>query len=87
MRSVKQLKVMINRDFAFGKMNFALIVIAIAVIVIGFALMSGGGSEDSVSFNPEIFNTRRIVIAPLLTFIGFVLMIVAILKKSKDKPE
>lgn len=78
---------MIKKDFAFGKENFALIVIAVAVIIIGFVLMSGGGSEDGVSFNPEIFSTRRIVIAPLITFLGFILMIVAILKKSKDKPE
>lgn len=78
---------MAKKDFAFGKENFILIGAAIAVIVIGFVLMSGGGSEDGVSFNPEIFNVRRIVIAPIVTFIGFALMIVGILKKSKDKSE
>jgi preprotein translocase subunit SecG len=78
---------MAKRDFAFGKENFILIAIAVVVIIIGFVLMSGGGSEDGVSFNPEIFSTRRIVIAPLVTFLGFALMIVAVLKKSKDKPE
>lgn len=78
---------MAKRDFAFGKENFILIGIAIAVIIIGFVLMSGGGSVDGVSFNPEIFNTRRIVIAPIITFIGFALMIVGILKNSKNKEE
>ncbi len=76
---------MAKRDFAFGKENFILIGIAIAVIVIGFILMSGGGSTDGVSFNPEIFSTRRIVVAPIVTFIGFGLMIVGILKNSKSK--
>lgn len=72
-----------KRDFAFGKENFILIGIAVVVIVIGFVLMSGGGSQDGVSFNPEIFSTRRIVVAPVVTFIGFALMVVGILKNSK----
>lgn len=78
---------MAKKDFAFGRENFILIGIAVAVIIIGFVLMSGGGSKDGVSFNPEIFSTRRIVVAPLVTFVGFALMIVGILKKSKDKAE
>ncbi|MDH6359223.1 DUF3098 domain-containing protein [Parabacteroides sp. PF5-9] len=76
---------MSRRDFAFGKENFILIGVAVLVIIIGFVLMSGGGSEDGVSFNPEIFNTRRIVVAPVVTMIGFILMIVGILKNSKSK--
>ncbi|MDF9829216.1 DUF3098 domain-containing protein [Parabacteroides sp. PF5-6] len=76
-----------RKDFAFGKENFIWIGIAVAVIIIGFVLMSGGGSEDGVSFNPEIFSARRIVVAPIVTFIGFALMVVGILKKSKDKAE
>jgi hypothetical protein len=47
--------------------------------------MSGGGSGDTTSFNPEIFSTRRIVVAPVVTVIGFGLMIVGILKNSKGK--
>ena len=73
---------MAKRDFAFGKENFILIAVAVAVIIIGFMLMSGGGSA---SFNPEIFSTRRIVVAPVVTMIGFGLMIVGILKNSKSK--
>lgn len=75
---------MAKRDFAFGKENFVLIVIAVACIVIGFLLMSGGGSGDS-TFNPEIFSARRVVVAPVVTVIGFVMMIFGILKNSKDK--
>lgn len=76
---------MAKKDFAFGKENFILIAVSIAVIAIGFILMSGGGSEDPAGFNPEIFSTRRIVVAPVVTLIGFVLMIFAILKNSRQK--
>ena len=51
---------MAKRDFAFGKENFILIAVAVAVIAIGFMLMSGGGSQDPTGFNPEIFSSRRI---------------------------
>lgn len=76
---------MARKDFAFGKENFILIAAAVVVIILGFMLMSGGGSADPAGFNPEIFSTRRIVIAPVVTVIGFVLMIVGILKNSKGK--
>ena len=76
---------MAKKDFAFGKENFILIAISVAIIVIGFLLMSGGGTEDPSAFNPEIFSARRIVIAPAVTVIGFMLMIVGILKNSKEK--
>lgn len=76
---------MAKKDFAFGKENFILIAVAVAVIIVGFILMSGGGSKDPTGFNPEIFSTRRIVVAPVVTVIGFVLMIVGILKNSKNK--
>ena len=75
---------MAKRDFAFGKENFILIAVAVAVIAIGFMLMSGG-SQDPTGFNPEIFSSRRIVVAPAVTVIGFVLMIFGILKNSKNK--
>ncbi len=74
-----------NKDFAFGKDNFLWIAVSVVLIIIGFILMSGGGSADGVSFNPEIFSARRIVVAPMITVLGFVLMIVGILRKNKDK--
>lgn len=76
---------MAKKDFAFGKENFILLAIAVVCIVVGFMLMSGGGSEDGVSYNPEIFSTRRVVVAPILTMIGFILVIFGILKNSKGK--
>ena len=76
---------MSKRDFAFGKENFIIIAAAIAIIIIGFVLMSGGGSDDPTAFNPEIFNTRRIVVAPMITVIGFMMVIFGILFNSKNK--
>lgn len=76
---------MAKRDFALGKENFIILGAAAILIIIGFILMSGGSSPDGVSFNPEIFNTRRIVLAPLVTVAGFALVVVGILRNSKDK--
>ncbi len=78
---------MAKRDFAFGKDNFIWISISVLLIIIGFALMSGGGSKDGVSFNPEIFNAQRIVIAPVTTLIGFLLMVFGILKNNKKQTD
>ena len=75
---------MARRDFAFGKEDFLLIAVAVVLIVVGFLWMSGGGSKDGVSFNPEIFSARRIVIAPLVTVLGFVTMIVGILRNGNN---
>lgn len=75
---------MTKKDFAFGKENFIWIAVAVIVVVIGLICMSGGGSEDPTGFNPAIFDTRRIVIAPALTLLGFVLVIVGILRNKKN---
>jgi len=75
---------MAKKDFAFGKMNFILISIAVVIIAIGFMLMSGGGSKDPSGFNPAIFSSQRIIVAPAVTLIGFLLMIFGILKNSKN---
>jgi membrane-bound ClpP family serine protease len=71
--------------FALGKENYKLMAIGFAVIVVGFILMVGGGSEDPDVFNPEIFSFRRITLAPLLLLFGFLFEIYAILKKPKDE--
>ncbi|MCD8177031.1 MAG: DUF3098 domain-containing protein [Tannerellaceae bacterium] len=76
---------MAKKDFAFDKENFIWIGISVVLIILGFALMSGGSFKDGVSFNPEIFSVRRIVFAPLVAVAGFVLMVFAILKTSKTK--
>ena len=73
--------------FVFGPMNYRLLVIGLVVIIIGFILMSGGKSDDPAVFNPEVFSTRRITIAPLVVLIGFIIEGFAIMWKPKDKSE
>jgi len=70
--------------FVFGRENYILMIAGIAVIFIGFALMIGGASKDPNVFSAEIFSTRRIVIAPIIVLLGFVIEVFAIFRKSKD---
>lgn len=78
-----------KKDFAFGKQNYILCAVSVLVIVIGFILMTGPSSSIEGGFEPDIFSTRRVVIAPMICFIGFLLMIGGILytKKSSVKIE
>lgn len=66
---------------AFGRNNYIAMACCLVLIVIGFILMSGSGSSVEQGFNPDIFSTRRIVIGPMVTFFGFLLMAFAILVK------
>lgn len=70
-------------EFLFEKVNYKILLIGIAVITLGFILMSGGGSEDPTVFNEDIFNFRRIRLAPTTVLIGFGITIYAILKNPK----
>ncbi len=70
--------------FAFGRENYKLLLIGLGLIVLGFLLMIGGGSKDPNVFSYDIFNFRRMTLAPILIIAGYVVEIFAIMKKSKD---
>ena len=70
--------------FNLPKLNAILIVIALVVIVIGFALMAGAPS-GATEYNPDIFSFRRITVGPMISLFGFLVMIVAILYKPRKK--
>lgn len=72
-----------KRNFAFDRMNYILLAIGMAVVIIGFLLMSGSGSTDT-AYDPDIFSTRRIKVAPVVCLIGFVSMIYAVVRRPKD---
>lgn len=69
----------------FGKQNYVLFIAGVAVLVLGYLLMIGGGSDDPNVFNPAIFDTQRITIAPMVCLAGFITIIVAIMWRPKNK--
>lgn len=75
-----------KKNFAFDKTNFILLAIGMIVVIIGFILMSGGGSTEN-AYDPEIFNAMRTKVAPVICFVGFVSMVYAIIRKPKDGEE
>jgi len=72
-----------HKEFLFEKANYTFLLIGVVVIAIGFILMAGGGSDDPNVFNEEIFNFRRIRLAPTVVLIGFGITIYSILKNPK----
>lgn len=67
----------------FTATNYKLLLIGLAIVVVGFLLMTGGGSGDPNVFNKdEIFSKRRITVAPIVTLVGYIFIVYAILKRS-----
>jgi cytochrome bd-type quinol oxidase subunit 2 len=74
-----------RQAFPFQRINYILLVIAFVVITLGFLLMTGGGNDDPSKFNKEeLFSFRRLTLAPITILFGYVLVMVAILKKPKE---
>lgn len=71
-------------NFAFDRTNFILLAVGMAVVVIGMALMAGSGSDEA-HFNPEIFSTRRVKVAPFVSLAGYVFMVYAVLRRPRTK--
>jgi hypothetical protein len=74
----------LNQDFAFGKENYILIAAGAFIAIVGYFLMSGGGSEDPAVFSTELFNARRMYVAPIVILAGLGVVGWGILKKSKE---
>lgn len=73
-----------KKVFAFSRMNFILLAIGMAIVIIGMILMSGSGSNET-TFNPEIFSDRRIKVAPVVCLFGYLFIIYGILFSPKHK--
>jgi hypothetical protein len=58
-----------------------ILLIACMLIIIGYLLMSGDGTTEQ-AFNPDVFSTRRIVVAPMLCLAGYLLVVVGILRRK-----
>ena len=72
-----------KKNFAFDKVNFILLAAGMLIVVLGFILMSGSESTES-TFDPNIFSSMRIKVAPIICFVGFVSIIYAVIRKPKD---
>ncbi len=70
-------------EFLFGKRNYVIMIVGLAIILIGFVLMMGGGSDDPAVFNEEIYSFRRIGLAPTVVLIGLAVQVYAIMAKPE----
>lgn len=73
-----------RQKFAFDKTNFILLAIGMAVIIVGFLLMTGPSSTEGY-FEPDIFSVRRIKVAPAVCFFGFIFMIMALSASQRTR--
>lgn len=75
-----------NRNFAFGRVNYVMLAVCMAVVIIGFVLMGGSGSSED-KFDPAIFSAVRIKVAPVVCLVGFVAMIAAVMYRPRQKAQ
>jgi hypothetical protein len=71
-----------KEGFAISQTNVKIIVISVVLIVVGYFLVAGGKSDDPNVFNPELFNFRRLTLAPIVMMLGFVGVVYGIMKKN-----
>ena len=73
-----------EKSFASPRKNVLYIIAGFAVMLFGYVLMAGGGSDNPNEFNDQMFNFRRTVLAPIVILAGMVLEIVAIMYRGKN---
>lgn len=71
--------------FVFVRENYIIMLIGLAVILLGFLLMIGGNSKDPNEFSYDIFNFRRMTLAPILVLAGYAIEVYAIMKKPHSE--
>lgn len=71
-----------KKNLAFDRVNYLLLAVGMAIVIIGFLLMSGSGSSLE-AYDADIFSTRRITVAPLTCLFGFLFMIYGVMHKPK----
>jgi hypothetical protein len=89
MAAPKEVKKEVKADkpkmqFAFDQKNYMILIAGIALLIIGFILLSGGGSNDPNQFSDELFSKRRMVVAPIILMLGYIVVGVAIMKKRDE---
>ena len=76
-----------NRGYGIARENYKFLIAGVTLIVAGYLLMIGGGSDDPNKFNPEIFSFRRITLAPMVCLAGFGVVVVSIMRRPKKTEE
>ena len=72
-----------KKNMVLNKKNYLFIILGCVVVILGFVLMSGGGSENpDVFIEEELFSFRRITLAPFLVILGYGLVLFGIMKKN-----
>ena len=69
--------------FVFSKTNYIIMIAGIVLLALGYIFLTGGGSDDPNVFNPAMFNSRRLYVAPILIILGLITEIVAIMYNGK----
>lgn len=72
-----------KKVFAFGRINFIVLAVGMAIVILGMVLMSGSGSDET-RFNPDIFSTTRIKVAPVVCLLGYLTMAVGIILRPNN---
>ena len=75
-----------KRVFAFDRVNYLLLAVGMAVVILGMVLMSGSGSDEQ-TFNPAIFDARHINVAPAVCLFGYLFMIYGILRRPRNEKQ
>ncbi len=74
-----------NENIYFTKKNYFMILAGILVFVLGYIIMSGGNPEDPSDYSDEIFNFRRLTLAPFIVIAGYVIVLFGIIKNFKPE--
>lgn len=72
------------KTYGFGRTNLFILIFSIILIIVGYILLSGGASSDGISFNPEVFNSVRTGVAPVVLTLGYLGILVAVIWKEKS---
>ena len=77
-----------QKQILFSKENYTIIGIGLAIVVVGFMLMSGGAASSPDEWNAdEIYSFRRITLAPLIILSGLGVIVAAIFKSSGSEDD
>ena len=72
-------------NWAFGRENYVIMFVGLALLALGFLLMTGGGSDETRQFSTAIFDFRRLTLAPILVLAGYAIELYAIMKRPKSQ--